>query len=64
MSKHIIGVAKRTIKPGEVVEFRIREDGFCESADIRFRPNIAFLDIWMLRHNSTKEVATEAPANG
>lgn len=53
MSKHIIGTAKRDIKAGELIELRIREDGFCESSELRFRSGLSFLDLALLNNAVT-----------
>jgi hypothetical protein len=42
---HVIGIAKRDIKAGERIEFRIRPDGFAESDELRFRNGMAFVDL-------------------
>jgi hypothetical protein len=49
-----IGKAKRDIKAGEVIQFTIRPDGLCESADIAFRKGLSFLDMTLL-NDTTKE---------
>ena len=60
---YLIGIAKRDIKPGERIEFRIRPDGFCESDDLRFRNGLAFVDLLVV--NGNKEDARPAcPADG
>jgi hypothetical protein len=64
MSKHVIGLAKRNIKAGERLEFTIRDDGFCESSDIRFRANIAIVDTGMLHDGTITEMRAEGLANG
>ncbi len=57
--RHVIGVAKRAIKPGEPIEFRIRDDGFAESDDLRFRSGMAFVDLLVV--NGTKTAGQESP---
>ena len=54
---HVIGVAKRDIKAGERIKFRIRPDGFAESYDLRFRNGMAFVDL-------TVVAGTNAPHSG
>jgi hypothetical protein len=63
MSKHVIGLAKRNIKAGERLEFTIRDDGFCESSDIRFRKNIAIVDTGLLHDGTTTEMRAEGIAH-
>jgi hypothetical protein len=55
---HVIGVAKRDIKAGERIKFRIRPDGFAESYDLRFRNGMAFVDLTVVAGN--KEDAGQA----
>ena len=48
---HVIGIAKREIKAGERIEFRIRPDGFAESDELRFRNGMAFVDLAVVAGN-------------
>ena len=50
----VIGTAKRDIKEGEVLTLTLRPDGFCDSADIKIRKGLAFLDLGQLKPQ-TKE---------
>jgi hypothetical protein len=63
MSKHVIGLAKRNIKAGERLEFTIRDDGFFDSSDIRFRANIAIVDTGMLHDGTITEMRAEGLAH-
>jgi len=60
---HVIGIAKRDIKPGERIEFRIRPDGFCESDDLRFRNGLAFVDLLVVA-GGKQDAGPACPANG
>ena len=60
---HVIGIAKRAIKPGERIEFRIRPDGFCESEDLRFRSGLAFVDMLVVAGGKEDAPAAERQAH-
>jgi len=60
---HVIGIAKREIKAGERIEFRIRPDGFAESDDLRFRSGMAFVDLAILAGNK-EDAGQTCPAYG
>jgi hypothetical protein len=59
---HVIGVAKRDIKAGERIKFRIRPDGFAESYDLRFRNGMAFVDLTVVA-GKKEEAGQTCPAN-
>ncbi len=59
---HVIGIAKRDIKAGERIKFRIRPDGFAESYDLRFRNGMAFVDLTVVAGNK-EDAGQTCPAN-